>query len=102
MKGFAHATESRETERRTEAAAEAASEAAAQQIKLSEAVEWKNLFINSSQEQGFKRMKICLVQKEETLEQIAQRYQLNPREIVLYNRLNNHEVDAGQMLFIPS
>ncbi|SCW46322.1 stage VI sporulation protein D [Paenibacillus tianmuensis] len=69
---------------------------------VAEKVEWKNLLLTSNgEEQGFKRLRLCIVQKEETLESIAKRYDLNPREIALYNRLGDHEVSEGQIVYIP-
>ncbi len=69
---------------------------------VTEKVEWKNLLLTSKdEEQGFKRLRLCIVQKEETLESIAKRYDLNPREIALYNRLGDNEVSEGQIVYIP-
>ncbi|MGF9912243.1 LysM peptidoglycan-binding domain-containing protein [Paenibacillus ehimensis] len=69
---------------------------------VAEKVEWKNLLLTSKdEEQGFKRLRLCIVQKEETLESIAKRYDLNPREIALYNRLSDNEVSEGQIVYIP-
>ncbi|MFB6363684.1 LysM peptidoglycan-binding domain-containing protein [Paenibacillus elgii] len=69
---------------------------------VAEKVEWKNLLLTSKgEEHGFKRLRLCIVQKEETLESIAKRYDLNPREIALYNRLGDHEVSEGQIVYIP-
>ncbi|TVY11895.1 LysM peptidoglycan-binding domain-containing protein [Paenibacillus cremeus] len=67
-----------------------------------ERVEWKNLLLSSkTQVQEFKRMRLCIVQKEETLESIAKRYEMNPREIALYNRLGDSGVSQGQIVLIP-
>nr|WP_240903882.1 LysM peptidoglycan-binding domain-containing protein [Chengkuizengella sediminis] len=45
---------------------------------------------------------MCIVQKEETLDTIADKYELNPREILLYNRFSDQEdVFAGQVIYIP-
>ncbi|WP_029192050.1 LysM peptidoglycan-binding domain-containing protein [Paenibacillus elgii] len=69
---------------------------------VAEKVEWKNLLLTSKgEEQGFKRLRLCIVQKEETLESIAKRYDLNPREIALYNRLGDNDVSEGQIVYIP-
>lgn len=67
-------------------------------------VEWKSLFLQQDEEQqAFSRVKMCIVQREETLDSIAERYQLNPREIVLYNRLaDQQELSAGQIIYIPA
>ncbi|MBP1156599.1 MULTISPECIES: LysM peptidoglycan-binding domain-containing protein [unclassified Paenibacillus] len=68
----------------------------------SEKVEWKNLLLSANREQQeFKKLRMCIVQKEETLETIAKRYDLNPREIALYNRLGEGELMEGQIVYIP-
>jgi stage VI sporulation protein D len=66
--------------------------------------EWKNLFLNreGEEQQQFSKMRMCIVQKQETLDTIAERYSLNPREIVLYNRLNDQDVAEGQIIYIPN
>lgn len=66
--------------------------------------EWKSLFLSQEGEepQQFSKMRMCIVQKEETLESIAERYSLNPREISLYNRLGDQVVEEGQIIYIPN
>lgn len=65
-------------------------------------VEWKKLLLSQKNEQQeFKRLRLCIVQKEETLESIAKRYEMNPREIALFNRLGDGEVSEGQIVYIP-
>lgn len=65
-------------------------------------IEWKRLFLSSaSVGQEFRKLKMAIVQKEETLETIAQRYQINPRELQLLNRLQDGEITAGQVIYIP-
>ncbi|TDF97628.1 LysM peptidoglycan-binding domain-containing protein [Paenibacillus piri] len=65
-------------------------------------LEWKKLLLNSmSERQEFRRVRLCIVQKEETLETIAKRYELNPREIALFNRLGESELTEGQIVYIP-
>lgn len=65
-----------------------------------DALEWKRLF-SRDEERRVSRLKVCIVQKEETLEDIASRYGLNPKEIQLYNRLPDTEVAEGKSLLIP-
>lgn len=71
-------------------------------VSAAEAVEWKNLFIRESEANAFKRMRICIVQKEETIEEIADRYKLSARELAFYNQLGGQQVAEGQVLIIPS
>ncbi|MFC7678082.1 LysM peptidoglycan-binding domain-containing protein [Paenibacillus sp. GCM10028914] len=67
-----------------------------------EDVQWKSLFLGSRQEETpFRKVRLCIVQREETIEAIAERYQLSPRELLLYNRLSEQSVEEGQVLYIP-
>lgn len=68
----------------------------------SEDVEWKSLFLGNRQEETpFRKVRMCIVQREETLDLIAERYQLTPRELLLYNRMSEQNVEEGQVLYIP-
>jgi stage VI sporulation protein D len=72
------------------------------QPTIGDRLEWKKLLLSPmSEQQEFRRVKLCIVQKEETLEIIAKRYELNPREIALFNRLSENEVSEGQIVYIP-
>ncbi|MCR8629605.1 LysM peptidoglycan-binding domain-containing protein [Paenibacillus radicis (ex Xue et al. 2023)] len=65
-------------------------------------LEWKKLLLSTMNEkQEFRRVRLCIVQKEETLETIARRYELNPREIALFNRLGENNLTEGQVVYIP-
>ncbi|MDR9857278.1 LysM peptidoglycan-binding domain-containing protein [Paenibacillus sp. VCA1] len=68
----------------------------------SDEIQWQNLFLGSSSEKNqFRKVRLCIVQREETLETIANRYQLTAREILLHNRLTDQTVEEGQILYIP-
>lgn len=91
-------TREAEEERPNEATAETLREPSA----ASEEVQWKNLFLGTIVEQTpFRKVKMCIVQREETLDTIADRYQLTTRELQLYNRLSEQVVEEGQVLYIP-
>nr|WP_240160109.1 LysM peptidoglycan-binding domain-containing protein [Paenibacillus aceris] len=82
-------------------AEEEAQAALAEEARI-DAVEWKRLFLQSqTNSQEFRKLKMCIVQKEETLETIAKRYQINPRELQLLNRLGDQEISAGQVIYLP-
>jgi len=77
-------------------------EAAALASAQGEEIEWKSLFLSRDPNaEAFRKVRMCIVQRDDTLDAIAGRYQLNPRELVLYNRLAEHEVSEGQVLLIP-
>lgn len=73
-----------------------------EQPKANNALQWKSLFLSRDEETKFRRMRICIVQKEETIQSIAERYQLHPREIELYNKLGENGLSEGQILYIPT
>ncbi|WP_159881146.1 LysM peptidoglycan-binding domain-containing protein [Paenibacillus puerhi] len=84
------------------AAEEAAQAQAAAEAASAQKVEWRNLLLSRRGEQHeFKRVRLVIVQKEDTLETIAKKYELNPRELVLYNRLGDNELAVGQVVYIP-
>ena len=65
-------------------------------------VEWTKLFVRSQDERdSFKRVRIYIVQKEDSLESIAEKYNLHPRELLLHNKLERQEVSEGTLLVIP-
>lgn len=96
LKSLLHSASSIAGSSRQEAAAPPANELSA------DAIEWKKLLLSTSAEQQpFRKVKLVIVQKDETLEAIAERYKLNAREIALHNRLAEHELRAGQILSLP-
>lgn len=52
-------------------------------------------------EQSYTRLKMCIVQKDETLEAIAERYELHVTDIMRVNQLRTQEVSTGQIIYIP-
>ncbi|MFS0839923.1 LysM peptidoglycan-binding domain-containing protein [Paenibacillus sp. 1P03SA] len=76
--------------------------AAGSEESKADSLEWKKLFIQAEKEdQQFRKVTMCIVQKEDSLDLIAKRYEINPRELQLYNRLEDQEVSPGQILYIP-
>lgn len=64
--------------------------------------EWKSRFIGGlGGAELFRKVRLCIVQREETLDTIAEKYQLSARELVMYNRLSGQNVEEGQVLYIP-
>lgn len=99
-----------ESSKREQAVREAAVQSAAKQEASEPArtqgaedeIEWKNLFLSKkADEREFSKIRVCIVQKEETLEQIAMRYSLNPRDLLIHNRLHESAISEGQVLYIP-
>ncbi|WP_342436936.1 LysM peptidoglycan-binding domain-containing protein [Paenibacillus sp. FSL L8-0436] len=64
--------------------------------------EWKSRFIGGLNGKDlFRKVRLCIVQREETIDTIAEKYQLSARELVMYNRLSGQNVEEGQVLYIP-
>ncbi|WP_219837983.1 LysM peptidoglycan-binding domain-containing protein [Paenibacillus sp. R14(2021)] len=102
--GFRSLLQSSQREQEARAAAEQVAERAAAEARKSsgDEIEWKNLFYGRpSEDRSFRKLRMCIVQREETLDVIAGRYQLQAREIALYNRLSDQSVSEGQVLYIP-
>ncbi|RUS47633.1 LysM peptidoglycan-binding domain-containing protein [Cohnella sp. AR92] len=65
-------------------------------------VEWTRLFLaKSGAVNTFRKFKLCIVQREDTLDAIATRYNVQVRELQLHNRLLDPHVTEGQILYIP-
>ncbi|MFB4329687.1 LysM peptidoglycan-binding domain-containing protein [Paenibacillus sp. CR_12] len=102
--GFSSLLQSSRTVQDQEQAARDEEEAIEESVDAvsSEDVEWKSLFLgNRREETPFRKVRMCIVQREETLDVIAERYQLTPRELLLYNRMSEQNVEEGQVLYIP-
>lgn len=74
---------------------------AGQRQAVSDEADWKNLFRGAAAQESFRTVRLCIVQKDDTLDAIAMRYQRNPREIALANRLDGTPLTEGQVLYIP-
>lgn len=99
-----------QSSRREQATRQAAEQVVAQQLADERArvqasgdeIEWQNLFLGKqSEDNDFRKIRVCIVQRDETLELIALRYSMKPREILLHNRLEESSVSEGQLLYIP-
>jgi len=47
-------------------------------------------------------MRICIVQDEDTIETIADRFEVSPLQLIKQNKLTeDFDVEPGQLLYIP-
>lgn len=75
---------------------------AGQETLRTDSVEWRKLFLREDADnQQFRRVKMCIIQKEETLEGIARKYGVNERELQQFNKLPAVDVQTGQIIYIP-
>lgn len=54
-----------------------------------------------NKEERYSTMKLCIIQRDETLESIAARYSLPVSKILEVNNLSSDQVSEGQILYIP-
>ncbi|MFC5466753.1 stage VI sporulation protein D [Lederbergia graminis] len=60
-------------------------------------------FFARKEEEESAKLRVCLVQHGDSLEQIADKYDVSVQQILRENKLDaNHEVYEGQVLYIPS
>jgi stage VI sporulation protein D len=65
-------------------------------------LEWKKLFLAANADvPSFRKVRMVIAQKEDTIETIADRYQKNVRELMLHNRINDQYLQEGQIVYIP-
>ncbi len=55
----------------------------------------------SKGEERFSKWKMCIIQENESLDTIADRYEISTSQIVRMNRLQGEQVEEGQILYIP-
>ncbi|KMK74641.1 stage VI sporulation protein D [Alkalihalobacillus pseudalcaliphilus] len=52
-------------------------------------------------EEKFSRWKMCIIQENESLDAIAERYDIPASTLIRFNRLKEDQVEEGQILYIP-
>lgn len=56
----------------------------------------------TKEEEHFSSVKMCIIQRGESLSTIAARYDMQPSQLVRVNGLRSEEVEEGQILYIPA
>ncbi|WP_413379350.1 stage VI sporulation protein D [Alkalihalobacillus sp. 1P02AB] len=52
-------------------------------------------------EERFSKWKMCIIQENESLDSIAERYDIPTSTLIRFNRLKEEQVEEGQILYIP-
>ncbi len=94
----------RESDLKQQEAAQAEEKAAAvsSNVSTGDELEWTRLLSGGESEaQSFRKVRMCIVQRDDTLESIADRYNLQPRVLQSHNKLNDPYLSEGQVLYIP-
>ncbi|SEU08659.1 stage VI sporulation protein D [Salinibacillus kushneri] len=60
-----------------------------------------NMF-GHKEEDAYTKIRMCIVQEADTVESIAERYKTSPSQLIRYNRLEDEEIKAGDILYIPA
>ncbi|WP_026702811.1 stage VI sporulation protein D [Salibacterium aidingense] len=55
----------------------------------------------TSGDEDFSRLKMCIIQENESLDTIAERYDTTIGHLLRFNRLDQDHVEEGQILYIP-
>jgi stage VI sporulation protein D len=72
------------------------------QAKTVSGMEWTRTFLRDTQtHNNVGRKRMCIVQKEDSLDSIAARYGIHSQELVMFNRLADRQLQTGQILYIP-
>ncbi|GER69194.1 hypothetical protein BpJC7_04970 [Weizmannia acidilactici] len=67
-----------------------------------ESISLTDFFARKAEEKPAK-LKVCIVQNGETLDQLAQKYNINVQQILRMNHLDiNQDVHEGQVLYVPA
>jgi len=62
----------------------------------------RNFFARKEEEDEVARLKVCIVQQGDTIETIAERYDVSVQSILKINDMDmNQDVQTGQVLYIP-
>mgnify|MGYP001181000586 CR=1 FL=1 len=105
LSALAEKSEARQAELRVSGSAKAAAEADSQgapSAGAGEEVEWTKLFLgkNAGEEQ-FRKVRMYIVQRDDTLESVAARYNVQVRDLQIRNKLSDNYLTEGQILYIP-
>jgi len=67
-----------------------------------EDVSYLSDIFRNPEENSYTKMRICIVQNEDTIETIAERFQVSPLQLIKQNQLEeDFDVEPGQLLYIP-
>lgn len=65
-----------------------------------EGLHWARRFLGEK-EDTFVKMRMVIVQKDESLESLADRYDVSPSQILRLNGLDSGQLEEGQIIYIP-
>ena len=103
LSALAEKSESRQSELRGSSSAQAEADGSvAKTAGTGDEVEWTKLFLSkSSGEEQFRKVRMYIVQRDDTLESVAARYNIQVRDLQIRNKLSDTYLSEGQVLYIP-
>lgn len=60
-----------------------------------------DMFRDDEEDEKYSQMRICIVQDHDTVEAIAEKYNITESQLLRQNRLEDSELSVGQLLLIP-
>ncbi|WP_277678280.1 LysM peptidoglycan-binding domain-containing protein [Gracilibacillus dipsosauri] len=60
-----------------------------------------NIFSEEEEATSYSKLKLYIVQPEDQMHTIAERYDVSPRQIMRTNHLEDEDVTSGQLIYIP-
>lgn len=60
-----------------------------------------DMFRHEEEDSQYTRMRLCIVQSQDTIETIAEKYEITPSQIIKRNQLEDDDLAEGQLLYIP-
>ncbi|SEN01247.1 LysM peptidoglycan-binding domain-containing protein [Lihuaxuella thermophila] len=61
-----------------------------------------SLWLINSKEENFLSMRMVIVQKDETIDQLAEKYNVSPAALMSVNKLQSGQLEEGQIIYIPN
>ncbi|MBB5174413.1 spore germination protein YaaH [Texcoconibacillus texcoconensis] len=66
-----------------------------------ETASYLSKIFSSIHEETYTKLRMCIVQEGESLDTIAERYDVSVNEIMRVNRIKEERLEAGQILYVP-
>lgn len=59
------------------------------------------LMSGEEKEEAYTRLKMCIIQRDESIDDISERYSVSVQEILRVNQLDSAQIENGQIIYIP-
>lgn len=72
-----------------------------EQEEIKSVANFLSTLFKSEEETRYSKIRLCIVQTGDTIEKIAERFELPTLQILQYNQLDDSELSPGELLYIP-